>query len=113
MVKVLWRFEGYITSIQSGFSMNKWVHVQGTVEVFRAITTREQAVKNEKNDSPKERGKRTHKKKERNILTKRMRKTYSPKTYSPKNVLTKRMRKMYSPKSHSPKRMRKVYSPKE
>ena len=35
MVKVLWRFLGYITSTQSGFSMNRWVHGQGTVEVFR------------------------------------------------------------------------------
>ena len=39
MVKVLWRFLGYITSTQSGFSMNRWVHGQGTVEVFRYITS--------------------------------------------------------------------------
>ena len=25
VAKVMWRFEGYITSTQSGFSMNRWV----------------------------------------------------------------------------------------
>ena len=69
VAKVMWRFEGYITSTQSGFSMNRWVHGQGTVEVFRAITTRERAVKNEENYSPKERGKCTHQQSEE---------TYSP-----------------------------------
>ena len=49
VAKVMWRLEGYITSTQSGFSMNWWVHGHGTVEVFRAITTRERAVKNEEN----------------------------------------------------------------
>ena len=65
-----------MTSTQSGFSMNRWVHSQGTVEVFRAVTTRERAVKNEEN-LPKERVKHTHRKNEE---------TYSPKeleTYSP------------------------------
>ena len=47
--QVMWRFEGYITSTQSGFSMNRWVRGQGNVVVFRAITTSERAVKNEEN----------------------------------------------------------------
>ena len=65
MAKVMWRFKGYITYTQSGFSMNRWVHGHGAVEVFRAVTTRERAVMNEENllakitskmYSPKERG---------------------------------------------------------
>ena len=83
VAKVMWRFEGYITSTQSGFSTNRGVHGQGTVEVFRAITTRERAVKNEENlftkgarkmYSPKKREKRTHQKNEQNVLTKTKRK---------------------------------------
>ena len=69
VAKVMWRFEGYITSTQSGFSMNRWVHGQGTVEVFRAITTRERAVKNEENILTKRTRKHTHQKNEE---------TYSP-----------------------------------
>ena len=42
--------------------MNRWVHGHGAVEVFRAVTTRERAVKNEEN-----------------LLAKRTRKMYSPK----------------------------------
>ena len=49
--------------------MNRWVPGQGTVEVFRAITTRERAVKNEEN-----------------ILTKRTSKMYSLKERG--NILT-------------------------
>ena len=49
VAKVMWRLEGYITSTQSGFSMNRWVRGQGNVVVFRAITTSERAVKNEEN----------------------------------------------------------------
>ena len=69
VVKVMWSFEGYITSTQSGFSMNRWVHGHGTVEDFSAITTRERAVKNEEN-----------------LLSKRMSKMYSPKERG--NILT-------------------------
>ena len=60
MVNVMWRFEGYITTTQSGFSMNRWLHGEGTVEVFRAITTRERAVKKEKNVLAKRTRKHTH-----------------------------------------------------
>ena len=49
VAKVMWRFEGYITCTQSGFFMNRWVHGRGTVVFFRVITTTERAVKNEEN----------------------------------------------------------------
>ena len=45
--QVMWRFEGYITTTQSGFSMNRWVHGQGTVD---------ERERTRKTYSPKERG---------------------------------------------------------